>query len=220
MRPALFALSPTYASALALSYTCPSEQDFEAIIPCRADTLAEFPTTVSAAADTSGLTWHIFKPTHLPPAPPTFACSRKAWQIIRPTSSSQVHSSLCSDTPPTTLFKPPPDFASSRTPTPVFIATDVLSVPSCTSSDATKGAYPTLLPHPIPSSAVGADPENSLWTMKHTGPIAALWVVLSLGIAAFLGWLGWIVWKDWREMRWRMRGIQDRLLLGHTGRMR
>jgi hypothetical protein len=219
MRPALFALSPTYATALALSYICPYQQDCEAIIPCRTDTLAEFPTTVSAPAGTSGLTWHIFNPTHLPLAPPAYESSRKAWQIIRPTSSSQVHSSTHSHAPPTTPHKPPPDYASSRTRTPIFIATEVLSASSCSSSDATSCAHPTLLPHPIPSPALGAEPENKLRTMKHAGPIAALWVVLSLGVAAFLGWLGWILWRDWRDMRWRMRGMKDRLLLGH-GRMR
>lgn len=162
MRLALFALSPTYATALALSYTCPSQQDLEAIIPCRTDTLAEFLITVSAPADTSGLTWHVFEPTHLPLAPPAYASSRKAWQIIRPTSSSLVHSSTRSDVPPATPHKPPPAYASSRTRTPIFIATDVLSASSCCLSDATSCAHSTLLPHPILSPALGAEPRTNL----------------------------------------------------------
>jgi hypothetical protein len=52
------------------------------------------------------------------------------------------------------------------------------------------------------------DTEGGIQGTKPIGPISALWVVVALSVAIFLGWLGWEVWRDWEKMMWLKRELK------------
>ncbi|KAF2029708.1 hypothetical protein EK21DRAFT_112578 [Setomelanomma holmii] len=145
----------------------------------------------------------------LPPNPPDL-------EAIAPSRSSEQNTLVSM-----TAIIDAPFWSQSRTwssPLPKLIIIEPATTTDVRSNSSSRLSPPILI-IPTPSSAPattpthGNDPDVIPVDMKHVGPIAGLWIVVSLSIAVFLGWLGWEVYGDIEEMIWRRRVLADRSLL-------
>jgi hypothetical protein len=79
-----------------------------------------------------------------------------------------------------------------------------------TTTSTAAPALPTLLQPLRPSTN---ETQGEIHHAKPIGPIAGLWAVIALAVAAFLGWLVGEIWRDLEEMLWLKRELKRPRLL-------
>jgi hypothetical protein len=166
----------------------PAPPDFQALIPTTTERTSTLIGTPHQPGDPTYTESSLLTTSRTPPS-------------IPPPPSEQI-----------TLFETlyEPAGLESAEPTAALTTLPITYTPTF---DITASTAAPALPTFVPAFRPSTNETKAIQHTKPIGPIAGLWTVVALTVAAFLGWLVWEVWRDLEEMMWLKRELKRPRLL-------